>query len=107
MDEHRNVTDSEWKIMDQLWKNGEMTMTQITRALEEETGWSKHTVISLLKRMCQKGSAEIVPETSPMRYRALISRKDAVRQGRPAAWSTASSAGAAPCSSANWCSRMI
>ena len=67
MDEHRNVTDSEWKIMDQLWKNGEMTMTQITRALEEETGWSKHTVISLLKRMCQKGSAEIVPETSPMR----------------------------------------
>ena len=31
MDEHRNVTDSEWKIMDQLWKNGEMTMTQITR----------------------------------------------------------------------------
>lgn len=80
MDEHRNVTDSEWKIMDQLWKNGEMTMTQITRALEEETGWSKHTVISLLKRMCQKGSAEIVSETSPMRYRALISRKDAVRQ---------------------------
>ena len=41
MDEHRNVTDSEWKIMDQLWKNGEMTMTQITRALEEETGFYK------------------------------------------------------------------
>lgn len=74
------VTDSEWKIMEQLWSRERMTMTEITQALAEETGWSKHTVISLLKRMCLKGSAEIVSGTSPMEYRALISCREAVRQ---------------------------
>ena len=81
MDENKCVvTDSEWKIMELLWKKERMTMPEITQALQEETGWSKHTVVSLLKRMCLKGSAEVLPGTSPMEYRALIPRRDAVRQ---------------------------
>lgn len=80
MEERTSVTESEWKIMELLWRGGTWTMPEITRALEEETGWSKHTVISLLKRMCQKGSAEVVPDTHPMQYRALLPRKEAVRQ---------------------------
>ena len=74
------VTESEWKIMELLWQEETLTMPQITKALQEETGWSKHTVISLLKRMCQKGSAEVIADTSPMTYRALITRAEAVRQ---------------------------
>lgn len=74
------VTDSEWKIMELLWQSETMTMPQITRALEAQTGWSKHTVISLLKRMCAKGSAQVVPGTAPMAYRALIGRQEAVRR---------------------------
>lgn len=74
------VTESEWKIMELLWQEESLTMPRITTLLQEETGWSKHTVISLLKRMCQKGSAEIVPGTSPMAYRALIPRSEAVYQ---------------------------
>lgn len=74
------VTESEWKIMELLWKEESLTMPRITQALQEETGWSKHTVISLLKRMCQKGSAEVIGGTSPMAYRALITRSEAVRQ---------------------------
>ena len=74
------VTESEWKIMELLWQNESLTMPRITQALLEETGWSKHTVISLLKRMCQKGSAEIIEGTSPMAYRALITRAEAIRQ---------------------------
>ena len=80
MEEKRIVTDSEWKIMEQLWQKGSMTMAEITDVLRGETGWSKHTVISLLKRMCAKGSAEIIPGTSPMAYRAVLSRQEAVRQ---------------------------
>lgn len=74
------VTESEWKIMELLWQNESLTMPRITQALQEETGWSKHTVISLLKRMCQKGSAEIIDGTRPMAYRALITRAEAIRQ---------------------------
>ena len=80
MEDKRIVTDSEWKIMELLWKREHMTMMEITAALQEETGWTKHTVVSLLRRMGAKGSAEVVPGTSPMEYRALIPRRDAVRQ---------------------------
>jgi BlaI family penicillinase repressor len=79
MEEKRSVTDSEWKIMEVLWQGGSMNMPQITKALALETGWSKYTVISLLKRMCQKGSVEVIPGTSPMQYRALLERDEAVR----------------------------
>ena len=80
MDQRTMVSDSEWKIMELLWQNDTLTMTEITQMLSKSTGWSKHTVISLLKRMCAKGSAQVVPGTSPMAYRALITRQEAVRQ---------------------------
>lgn len=79
MEERKTVTDSEWKIMELLWQ-GELGPCRRSRALAEETGWSKHTVISLLKRMCRKGSAEVVAGTSPMQYRARLPRGEAVRQ---------------------------
>ena len=75
MEERKTVTDSEWKIMELLWQGGTWTMPEITRALAEETGWSKHTVISLLKRMCRKGSAEVVAGTSPMQETQSVLRK--------------------------------
>ena len=37
-------------------------------------------MISLLKRMCRKGSAEVVAGTSPMQYRARLPRGEAVRR---------------------------
>jgi len=80
MDPKQTVTPSEWKIMELLWANGPQTMAQLTAHLSAETGWSKHAVISLLKRMCQKGSAAIVENTSPMQYQALLPRQDAVAQ---------------------------
>ena len=49
-----NLSDAEWKIMNLLWQQAPMTIMQITHCLEPETGWSKHTVITMLNRMEQK-----------------------------------------------------
>ena len=49
------ITNAEWKIMSLLWERP-MTIMEITAALKEETGWTKHTVINLLKRMVEKGT---------------------------------------------------
>lgn len=49
-----NIANSEWKIMRLLWEEPR-TIAQITNALAEETGWKKNTVISMLKRMEEKG----------------------------------------------------
>ena len=46
-----NITEAEQKILNLLWEEGSLSTMQITERLEGETGWSKHAVISFLKRM--------------------------------------------------------
>ncbi len=53
------------------------TMGEITRVLEPATGWTRHTVITLLKRMQEKGSVQ-VDESGPVKtYSPLIDREEA------------------------------
>ena len=48
------VTEAEWKIMECLWDHAPQTMGEITATLEPETGWTRQTVITLLRRMTEK-----------------------------------------------------
>lgn len=52
----QKLTDAEWKVMTVLWEQSPRTMMEITNALKEETGWTKYTVMSFLKRMEEKGA---------------------------------------------------
>ena len=49
------LSDGEWRLMKVLWSSGSMTIAQLTGALKEVTGWSRHTVISMLSRLETKG----------------------------------------------------
>jgi len=46
-----SLSDGEWKIMNLLWEEAPKTVMQLTKRLESETGWTKHTVITMLKRL--------------------------------------------------------
>ncbi len=48
--------DSELKIMDVLWKNGDSTAKQIAEILKDQVGWSKTTTYTLIKRCIDKGA---------------------------------------------------
>lgn len=50
------LSDSEWKLMNLLWEQAPQTITQLTKALKEQTGWSKNTVITMLNRLEVKGA---------------------------------------------------
>jgi len=50
--------DSELKIMDVLWKNGDTTAKQIAEILKEQVGWNKTTTYTLIKRCIDKGAIE-------------------------------------------------
>lgn len=70
-------TEAEWKIMEVLWDHAPRTMSDITKALEPVTGWTRHTVITLLKRMQEKGSVQ-VDESGPVKtYTPKITREEA------------------------------
>ena len=69
------LSASEWKIMSMLWEKEPMTITQLTAALEPETKWTKHTVITLLKRMEAK-NAVAYEQKKAKEYYSLMKRED-------------------------------
>lgn len=73
-------TEAEWKIMEVLWENAPRTMREITEALAPSTGWTRHTVITLLKRMQEKGSIAVDESGEVKRYLPLITQEEAAAQ---------------------------
>lgn len=50
--------DSELKVMDVLWKEGDVTAKHISNVLKEEVGWNMNTTYTLIKRCIKKGAIE-------------------------------------------------
>lgn len=73
-------TEAEWKIMEVLWAQSPRTMSEITRALEGTTGWTRHTVITLLKRMQEKGTVQADETGSVKTYVPLMTQAEASAQ---------------------------
>ena len=71
------LSEAEWKIADCLWKNNTMTITELTRELGPVTGWSKNTIITMLKRMVEKGAVTYIQEDKAKRFSPAIDRTEA------------------------------
>lgn len=50
--------DSEIKVMDVLWKEGDTMAKNVTEAMSERYGWNINTTYTLLKRCIKKGAVE-------------------------------------------------
>ena len=50
------LSEDEWKVMNFLWEEAPRTIMQITNHFKETTGWTKHTVMTFLRRMEEKGA---------------------------------------------------
>ncbi|MBD5462522.1 MAG: BlaI/MecI/CopY family transcriptional regulator [Lachnospiraceae bacterium] len=48
--------DSERKVMEVLWREGEMPAGQIVKILKEETGWNRNTTYTVIKKCVDKGA---------------------------------------------------
>lgn len=50
--------DSELKVMDVLWKEGELTAKQLSDILKKEIGWNMNTTYTVIKKCIVKGAIE-------------------------------------------------
>ena len=73
-----SLSDGEWKLMYKLWEEPSRTIAQLTAALQPETGWSKHTVITMLNRLEGKGAVSHDGGT-PRHYSATLAKEEADR----------------------------
>ncbi len=89
------LTQAEAKVLALLWDKAPLTMTQITHGLAATTGWTKHTVISILKRMVQKNTIRMEDVKPAKLYYPLVSRADVAEEktetfvGSPLHWMSA------------------
>ena len=44
------LSDGEWTLMQRLWEAPYSTITELTAAMRQSTGWSKHTILSMFAR---------------------------------------------------------
>lgn len=52
------LVDSELKVMDVIWKEGDITAKRISDILKERVGWNMNTTYTLIKRCIAKGAIE-------------------------------------------------
>ena len=66
--------DSELKVMEILWREGDLTAGQIASILKEETGWNRNTTYTVIKKCVDKGAVK--REEPGFVCSALVSRQE-------------------------------
>ena len=75
-----HLSDGEWKLMNKLWDAFPRTITELTTALREETGWSKNTVITMLSRLDGKKAVYYEEGLRAKQYYPAVIREEAIRE---------------------------
>lgn len=69
--------DSELKVMEHLWREGDLTAGDLARRLSEEIGWNRNTTYTVIKKLIKK---QVIERREPnFQCHALISKEE-VRQ---------------------------
>jgi predicted transcriptional regulator len=71
------VFDSELKVMEALWKEGDLTAGQLAKILKEQVGWNRNTTYTVIGKLVDKGAVERYGEN--FSCRAIIT-KEQVRE---------------------------
>lgn len=74
------LSEAEWKVMSLLWQETPQTMMQLTNHFKETTGWTKHTVMTFLRRMEEKGAIHHEEGERAKLYYPDVGRDEAVQQ---------------------------
>lgn len=75
MNNEINISESEWTVMEYLWNNPMVTITEIRKALSP-TGWSDSTIKTLVRRLVSKNAVAVNDEATTFRYYPLISQQE-------------------------------
>jgi BlaI family penicillinase repressor len=78
MQSNARISDSEWKVMEAVWKDPPMKARQVVGALAERENWKPQTVKTLLARLVKKGALRHEAEGNHYLYHPEISRERAI-----------------------------
>lgn len=70
-----SIADTEWKIMEVLWEENNLTIGDIREKLSS-TGWSDSTIKTLVRRLVQKGAVRVDDRLGQFRYFSDVSEAE-------------------------------
>lgn len=71
-----NISEAEWKVMECLWEESNLTLRQIVDKLED-TNWSYTTIRTMVTRLMEKGVVDAdKSQPSSFKYFAVAREKD-------------------------------
>ena len=80
-DKNLTLTEAEWTVMECLWEKSPRTGRETVSWLDQKMGWTRSTVLTMLRRLEAKGAVAGDTEGELKTFRPLIAREDvAVRE---------------------------
>ena len=73
----KNLTPTEWHLMECLWEHAPRTGREAAEYMAASQGWSRSTTLTLLRRMTGKGILDCFEENGVNVYVPLIAREEA------------------------------
>lgn len=74
-----SIADTEWKVMEVLWREPMLTIGEIRNRLSD-TAWSDSTIKTLVRRLTQKGALKIDDTEGQFRYCPAVSETECKRK---------------------------
>ncbi len=71
------LNDTEWAIINEVWRSEPVAAPGVTEALEKSRGWSYSTVRTFMDRMVAKGYLKSEKLRNLTLFRSAIKKKDA------------------------------
>ena len=71
------LSEAEWKVMEELWKEAPATGRELTERLEKRCGWNRSTTLTLLRRMEAKGAVAASQNGGVKTFSPLLRREEA------------------------------
>ena len=72
------LSRQEWVLMEALWKNGSLFLSQIMDATANAVDWNKSSYLTYLKRMTEKGLIGFTNISGNRCYEPLVKREDCI-----------------------------
>lgn len=74
-----NISVNEWHIMRELWKQYPLTLKQLCDSVGKRHGWTKHNVISTLKRLEGKNCIRFEQTDERKYFYPTIDEQEAIK----------------------------
>lgn len=75
MEKRYAITQSEWPIMELLWESPK-TLMELVNALTVQIGWSKSTIVTMVRRLDDKGLITFHTEGRTKIFRPVVTRDE-------------------------------